>query len=71
MSYFQYLVSAPERWDNVAYKAYGNPGMIEGIVSANPDVQITSIIPAGTILNIPVVSSDEQATAADDLPPWA
>ena len=70
MANYQYPVTAPERWDNVAFKAYGDASLIEGIVDANPDVAITAIIPAGTLLNIPVITIDVQDTATASLPPW-
>lgn len=70
-NFYQYLVKQPERWDNIANAAYGDPSMIAGIVEANPDVLITPLIPAGTILNIPIITEDQQTTLADDLPPWA
>jgi hypothetical protein len=71
MSNYQYVVNAPERWDNIAAKAYGDPGMFETIIAVNSDVPIGAIVPAGTVLNIPIITSDIQATADSLLPPWA
>ena len=70
MAIKQYPLIAPERWDNIANLAYGDPGNIEGIIAINPDVLITAIIPAGTILNIPIVEQEDLPTPATDLPPW-
>ncbi len=70
MPNYQYVVTTPDRWDNIANKAYGDPGLIQGIVEANPDVDITAVIPAGTILNIPIITIEAQDTDTADLPPW-
>jgi hypothetical protein len=70
MAIIQYIVNSPERWDNIAAKAYGNPGMIEPIVKANPNVLIIAVIPAGTVLDIPIFEDDQVQTSEDLLPPW-
>ncbi len=70
MPNYQYNVTAPERWDSIANKAYGDAGRIDEIIAANPDVEITAVVPAGTALNIPIISEDEQAITNSDLPPW-
>jgi hypothetical protein len=70
MASYQYVVKSDERWDNIANAAYGNPGLIEPIVQANPDVFIMPVIPAGTILEIPVLNEIDTETANELLPPW-
>jgi hypothetical protein len=70
MANFQYIVIAPERWDYIANKAYGKPGMVTPLVKANPNVLITAVIPAGTILNIPILEEDQVQIDSDLLPPW-
>lgn len=70
MASYQYIVKSDERWDNIANAAYGNPGLIEPLVRANPDVFIVPIVPAGTILEIPVLSETESETNSEILPPW-
>lgn len=70
MANIQYILKSDERWDNIAYRAYGDPGAIEGIAAVNPDVDITAVIPAGTILNIPILTDDTLSIPASDLPPW-
>lgn len=66
----QYTLKSDDRWDNIAQLAYGVPGKIEDIVALNPNVLITAVIPAGTILNIPVVEAEDAIPAAELLPPW-
>jgi hypothetical protein len=66
----QYIVKTDERWDNIAFKAYGDAGKIEPIVRANPNVLITPTVPAGTILDIPILSEEEAKSLNEILPPW-
>lgn len=70
MVYKQYTTIEGERWDNVAWKAYGNAAKVNEIIASNPDVQITDRIPAGTVLNIPIVEEEEVLTDLELLPPW-
>lgn len=61
-----------ERWDTIAWKYYGDPFGYGPIIEANPAANISSTLPAGTVLLIPILSLDEQSAqqAASDLPPW-
>jgi hypothetical protein len=70
MATLQYTTLEGERWDNVAYKAYGNPGLSKILIEANPEVKISDVLTAGTILNIPVQEEVSVITAAELLPPW-
>lgn len=64
----RYTVKAPERWDSVAFKAYGDPYKVSILMEANTNVSITTVLPAGTVLNVPVV--DEPEANKNLLPPW-
>ncbi|MNL73910.1 hypothetical protein D3C87_1994460 [compost metagenome] len=66
----QYVVQVDERWDLIANKAYGNPGKSAVIIEANPNVSITDIVPAGTILEIPILEEELVKTPTESLPPW-
>ena len=68
MSTTTYIVQSPEKWDEVAFKAYGDPYKVGPIIEANPNVGITTVLPAGTVLNIPVVEAPE--ANKNLLPPW-
>lgn len=70
MANTEYITLEGERWDTVAYKAYGDPTAIEDIIDANPDVAITARLEAGIRLQIPV--KDTLAVEVDTtlLPPW-
>lgn len=63
-----YKTSQGDRWDTVAYKAYGDPFMVTPIIQANPNVSISDVLPAGITLIVPI----RQRPTIDKslLPPW-
>lgn len=63
-----YKTGQGDRWDTIAYKAYGDPHLITPIVEANPTVAITDVLPAGITIKIPVRERPSIDTAL--LPPW-
>lgn len=63
-----YTTQEGDRWDNVSYKAYGDPYQIATLLAANPSVPIKDVIPAGTVLTVPVI--EQEALSSDLLPPW-
>lgn len=77
---FEYITIDNERWDQVAYKAYGvitltnddgskKPAM-QTIIEANPSVPIYDKLPGGLILIIPVLTTNAAKTSTELLPPW-
>ncbi|WP_433886058.1 tail protein X [Pseudomonas vranovensis] len=56
-----------ERWDQLAWRYYGDAHRYQPIVQANPHVPLTSALPAGLTLAIPML---ETVLATEDLPPW-
>jgi phage tail protein X len=68
MSITSYTAQEGDRWDLVSYKAYGDPYQIEALLAANPSVVIADTIPAGTVLNVPVI--EQSALSSELLPPW-
>lgn len=68
MEYTRYTTVQGDRWDTVAFKAYGDATQYSAIVEANPTVPKGPVLPAGTILNIPVIDSPTVDTSI--LPPW-
>ncbi|WP_156443791.1 tail protein X [Burkholderia savannae] len=65
--FLTHITVESERWDQIAYRYYGDPLAYERIIAANPDVPITPQLPSGIALSIPVVSDNE---VTEDLPPW-
>lgn len=66
-----YTVETPKRWPDIANLAYGDPGKIDELLRANPNIEIEAVIPEGTILNIPIILEDTETIVSNDLlPPW-
>lgn len=68
MSYTKYKTIAGDRWDTIAYKAYGNPMKISPIVEANPNVTKSAVLPEGVTLYIPI--QERESVNSNILPPW-
>lgn len=66
--FYEYITKDSDRWDLIAYRFYANATMYEPIITANPEVKITPILPAGLKLKIPVIET--QNTIEFELPPW-
>jgi phage tail protein X len=67
-----HVTSEGERWDQLAYKYYGDPFGYERIIEANPAVAIYQILPPGISLYIPVIdqATASASTTSQNLPPW-
>lgn len=70
MAFVEYIVKDGDRWDTIAYKAYGDANKINGIIEANKSTVISPILVAGTRLIIPIEEQAEIELAADLMPPW-
>lgn len=66
----EYITNEGERWDGIAYKAYGDPTAVEDIINANPDVAVTATLEAGIRLQIPIKETLAVETDTSLLPPW-
>ena len=69
MEYLSYLTQDNDRWDNIAYRFYGNAMHYRFIIEANPGIRILSVLPAGLLLKIPLIEQ-QQIISDDALPPW-
>ena len=71
-SFVEYIVKEGERWDTVAYKAYGviNKDTVSAIVENNKNVPLFPILQTGTRLLIPVLEKSEIEINSELLPPW-
>ena len=68
MSNTRYITKQGDRWDLIAYKAYGDATMIDILIMENPGIPVEPILPEGITLNIPIV--DEPEVDKSLLPPW-
>ena len=70
MEFQQYVTQDNDHWDTIAYKAYGNAALIEGIIAANPNVGIVDALPGGIVLQIPIIPEEQAVVNLESLPPW-
>lgn len=64
----EYITKESDRWDLIAWAAYGDVSKMPEIIAANPKVPVYDVLPSGIKLLIPVSS----LPPGDDLslPPW-
>ncbi|VYU52256.1 hypothetical protein [Metakosakonia massiliensis] len=67
MRYLEHITTEGERWDNLAWRYYGDALAYERLIAANPHVAITAVLPSGVRLIIPVVRATQATT---ELAPW-
>lgn len=65
--FLTHVTTEGERWDQLAWRYYGDAHRYSPIVEANKHVPITGALPAGLTLAIPVL---EPVATTEDLPPW-
>ena len=81
MSPTEYITRPGDRWDLIAYKAYGTLNMVvtaDGqvvspmalIIQANPSIAVKDILDPGLLLQIPIIPSGTLQTDLSLLPPW-
>lgn len=69
MANTSYIAIEGERWDTIAFKAYGNALQFNEIIDANPSISIVDVFEGGEKLIIPII----EVSATTDkslLPPW-
>lgn len=71
MSQFtEYITKEGERWDAIAYNAYGDVGKVSILVQNNPNIPITPRLPSGLRMLIPILPTAKSVANKDLLPPW-
>lgn len=70
MSFVPYTTIEGDRWDNLAYRAYGDAVSYKIITDANPLVPLYDILPGGLDLQIPVIDTPQTSLDKSLLPPW-
>lgn len=64
------VTQGAERWDSLAYKAYGSDYDLKKIQEANRHIPLQAIIPSGVTIIIPLVDSVDESIDEANLPPW-
>ncbi|HBC0336796.1 TPA: tail protein X [Salmonella enterica subsp. enterica serovar Napoli] len=65
--YIEHITTDGERWDQIAYRYYGDPFGYARIIMANPHIAVTPVLDAGQRLAIPVIDTEQ---TSQELPPW-
>lgn len=66
----EYITKEGDRWDTIAFKAYGDPSLVSGIIEANSTISIGVILEAGTRVIVPILEQGEIQIDSELLPPW-
>jgi phage tail protein X len=69
-NFVEYVAKQGDRWDSIAFKAYGDATLINGIIEANPTIVISPILEAGTRVVVPVLEQGDVQIDSELLPPW-
>lgn len=70
MDSIQITTVGNQRWDQIALDMYGKADLFEDIIRANPEIPITTHLPDGVALKIPVLDSVSVKLNEELLPPW-
>lgn len=69
-NFVEYVTKQGDRWDTIAFKAYGDSSLVNGLIEANPTIVISAILEAGTRIIVPILESGEIQIDSELLPPW-
>lgn len=70
MAVTQYTVIEGDRWDMIAYAAYGDASRMKDLIEANKGVPIYGTLPAGLQINVPILQTPSKDVQNELLPPW-
>lgn len=56
-TFVKHVTGPADRWDQIAWKYYGDATEIKGIIEANPTVPIVSVLPQGTTIYVPIIAA--------------
>lgn len=70
MAFVEYVSKQGDRWDTIAFKAYGDASLVNGIIEANKTILISPIIPLGTRVIVPILEEGDIQIDSELLPPW-
>jgi phage tail protein X len=69
-NFVEYVAKQGDRWDTIAFKAYGDATLINGLIEANPTIIISPILETGTRVIVPILEQGEIQINSELLPPW-
>lgn len=69
-NFVEYITKQGDRWDTIAFKAYGDASLVNGIIEANTSIVISPTLEVGTRVIVPILESGEIQIDSELLPPW-
>lgn len=66
--YIHHVTTQDDRLDLISHKYFGSIGLMNAIVTANPNLPLTDSLPAGLIVNVPVPTTSSSADS--EVKPW-
>jgi len=69
-NFVEYVANQGDRWDTIAFKAYGDATLINGLIEANPTIVISPIFEIGTRVIVPILEQGDIQIDSELLPPW-
>lgn len=69
-NFVEYVAKQGDRWDTIAFKAYGDATLINGLIEANTTIVISPILEIGTRIIVPILEQGDIQIDSELLPPW-
>lgn len=69
MANTEYITVKGDRWDSIAYRAYGDSTMFHLIADANPNIPLQDTFEGGVRLIVPIME-EQVSNIIELLPPW-
>jgi len=69
-NFVEYVTKQGDRWDTIAFKAYGDATLVNGIIEANTSIVISPILEVGTRIIVPILEQGDIQIDSELLPPW-
>jgi phage tail protein X len=63
-----YKTKPGDRWDLIAWNAYGDAKQIRILTDANPRLPLSGDLPVNATINVPVL--EQVQISENNLPPW-
>jgi phage tail protein X len=54
--YLAYTTGPADRWDTIAWRAYGDPTLVGGLILANATIAISPVLPQGVTVYCPLIA---------------
>lgn len=70
MEFIEYITKEGDRWDNIAFAAFGKASRVDLLIDSNPQIPSDAALPGGLKMIVPVIERERAEVEAALLPPW-